>query len=209
MRARIAFTAAAAVLAVGSAAAVTIANASASEDTGLAMPASSATGQPGTAAPTLTGTPSSTATPEPGSTTTPPAEPGSTTTPPTPPAPPAPSKTSGPSQTPAPSTTAKLPPHDYHGKAAYYDVGRGACGKVSRPSDFVVALNSAMFGSGFPSPTCGKKVKITYKGKSITATVLDESPGAAGQGLELSKGAFEALSPQSEDPINVTWRFTN
>ncbi|MER6104526.1 hypothetical protein ABT115_19900 [Streptomyces sp. NPDC001832] len=201
--------AAATLLAVGSAAGI-VATASASEDADTPIPASSASGQPEpgstlTESPrsTLAPEPSGTTTPpEPGSTTTPPPEPGQTTTPPPEQAkatPPASGRTSGP--------PAEPPSNGYQGIATYYQPGLVACGIVTTDSDFAVALDTSMFESGYPSPSCGRKVEITHNGKSITATVIDRSPGMSRYGLDLTLGAYKALASLEQGSIDITWRF--
>ncbi|KIF02422.1 hypothetical protein PL81_30060, partial [Streptomyces sp. RSD-27] len=130
-------------------------------------------------------TPAPSGSPQPGTTTAPP-KPGKTTT-----ASPQPDK----------------PGETYKGSATFYSPGLGACGKVIKESDFAVALDPTMFGPGYPSSSCGRKIVITYKGKSITATVLDEAPGAGRHGLDLTPGAFKALAPLDKTKLDVTWRF--
>ncbi|MFE3942744.1 RlpA-like double-psi beta-barrel domain-containing protein [Streptomyces sp. NPDC059118] len=201
---------------------ITVANASASDDLDFPVPASSgtssSTGQPLEPDPVLSGTPGSTpdplpsgtpgspadpspsaTTPPPGqsglpdpwqSGTMPPPEPGRTTTPP--------SQQDDPANPPSPT---------YSGPANYYKAEMGACGQNVRNTDFVVALDSTMFGTGYPSPSCGRKVVVTYHGKSVTATVLDESPVSRRHGIDLTRAAFEALAPLDQGTINVTWRF--
>ncbi|GGT10346.1 hypothetical protein GCM10010286_40000 [Streptomyces toxytricini] len=143
---------------------------------------------------------------------------GGTTAPPS-----KPSKTPAPSGSPQPDTSTTPPPkpgktataspqpdkpgETYKGTATFYSPGLGACGKVIKASDFAVALDPTMFGPGYPSSNCGRKVVITYKGKSITATVLDEAPGAGRHGLDLTPGAFKALAPLDKGKVDVTWRF--
>ncbi|MEU9320886.1 hypothetical protein [Streptomyces sp. NPDC048295] len=210
MRAKIAKIAAAALLAVGSAA-VIVATASASEDTDIPVPASSASGQPEPGS-SMTESPRSTLVPEPSGTTTPP-EPGSSTTAP----PPEPGQTTMPpseqaTATPPASARTSGPPTEppsgsYHGRATYYPTGLTACGITMTDRDFGVALDPDMFGSAYPSPVCGKKVEITYNGKSITATVVDRSEGAGRYGLDLTPGAYSALASFEQSSIDVTWRF--
>lgn len=212
LRAKIAKIAAATLLAVGSAA-VIVATASASEDTDTPVPASSASGQP-EPAPTLTESPRSTLAPEPGSTTASPPEPGSTTTPP-----PDQSRTTEPPPEPGQTTTPppeqgespEQPSQSYSGAASFFSANGvpGACGQAIRDSDFVVALDHRMFGSGSSeSPQCGRKVVVTHNGKSITATVLDASPSTSDMyGLDLTPGAYEALASLDQGTIDVTWRF--
>ncbi len=93
-------------------------------------------------------------------------------------------------------------------RATFYSTGLGACGKVSNDEDFVVALNSAQFGAGYPGPQCGKHIKITYKGKSATATIVDECPACSYAGLDLSPGLFRHFASQDERVIYVDWKFT-
>ncbi|RST04340.1 hypothetical protein EF910_17505 [Streptomyces sp. WAC07149] len=235
MKARIATAAVAvAVLAAGSGAVITVATASASETADATVSAQGATvaakpgitvaAKPGATvaaepAATVAAAPAATVlAPQAGGTTAPPPKPGRTTVPS---GTPQPGKTTVPSGTPQPGRTTTPPkpgktttaspqpgkPGEYKGSATFYSPGLGACGKVIKESDHVVALNSPMFGPGYPSSSCGRKVVITYKGKSITATVLDEAKGAGSYGLDLTPGAFKALAPLDKGKIDVTWRF--
>ena len=36
----------------------------------------------------------------------------------------------------------------------------------------IVALNSAQFGGGYPSPQCFKSITISYNGKQVGATIM-------------------------------------
>ncbi|MFD0338276.1 RlpA-like double-psi beta-barrel domain-containing protein [Streptomyces sp. NPDC127117] len=205
MRARIAKIAAAALLAAGSAA-VIVATASASEDVDTPVPVPSTSGQPEPGS-TLTESPGPTLAPEPGSTTAPP-EPGSTTTPPpdrnrTTAPPPEPGRTSKPPEQDEPSDR----PQGYSGTASFFSANGvpGACGQQIRDGDLVVALDYRMFGSG--TSQCGRKVEITHNGRSITATVLDAAPTTEAHGLDLTRGAYEALASPDQGTIDITWRF--
>ncbi|MFF4582707.1 RlpA-like double-psi beta-barrel domain-containing protein [Streptomyces sp. NPDC001389] len=226
----------AALLATGPAAVITAATASASEDTGTAISAVSTSEQQGEAASSETDLPLSVRAPEPGRTTAPPPEPGITTAvPPEPgkttrPPKPKPGKTTAapPKPKPKPGKTTAAPPQpgkttpvpakpkpkpkpgeSYEGTADFFSSNglAGACGRAFNDHDFVAALDSSMFGAGSPAPHCGRKVIVTYKGKSIVATVLDASPTAQRRGLDLTPAAFTALAPLDQGTINVTWRF--
>ncbi|MGP9019361.1 RlpA-like double-psi beta-barrel domain-containing protein [Streptomyces sp. BR1] len=94
-----------------------------------------------------------------------------------------------------------------HARATFYSTGMGACGITNNDGDFIVALNSAQFGSGFPSAQCGKKIKITYKGKSATATITDECPGCPYAGLDMSPALFSHFENQDKGTIYVDWKF--
>ncbi|RSS63403.1 hypothetical protein EF912_03345 [Streptomyces sp. WAC07061] len=216
MQARIATAAVAvAVLAVGSGAAITVATASASETaeatvsaqgaTVAAKPGATVAAEPGA---TVAAEPAATVlAPQAGGTTAPPPKPGRTTSPSGTPQPGGTTTPPKPGKTPTASAQPDEPSVTYKGRATFYSPGLGACGKVINESDLAVALDSGTFGGGYPSSQCGRKVVITYKGKSITATVLDEAPGAGRHGLDLTPGAFKALAPLDKGRIDVTWRF--
>ncbi|KAG8902945.1 hypothetical protein FRB99_003913, partial [Tulasnella sp. 403] len=86
--------------------------------------------------------------------------------------------------------------HSHHkrseeGHATWYDVGLGACGGHNSPGDYVVALNHAQYGSGYPGPQCGRQMEIRANGKSAVATVVDECPGCPYGCVDMSKGLFQ------------------
>lgn len=89
----------------------------------------------------------------------------------------------------------------------FYDVGMGACGQFNVASDFIVALNSAQFGSGYPGPYCFQTITMSYGGKTTTATVMDECPGCPYGGLDLSRGLFDFFASESAGVIYGTWDF--
>ncbi|RPD65951.1 hypothetical protein L226DRAFT_566440 [Lentinus tigrinus ALCF2SS1-7] len=95
-------------------------------------------------------------------------------------------------------------------RLTYYDVGLGACGKTNVPSDYIVALNSGMYGGGYPGPNCFRPISITYNGKTVGATIMDECPGCPSDGgLDLSEGLFAALAPLDDGVIYASWHFTD
>ena len=61
----------------------------------------------------------------------------------------------------------------FAGCASWFDPDMGACGKKNGPGDFIVALDAAQFNLGW----CGKKIEISFGGKSTAATIVDECPG--------------------------------
>ncbi|KAG6821178.1 hypothetical protein H0H93_005398 [Arthromyces matolae] len=91
----------------------------------------------------------------------------------------------------------------------YYAVGRGACGKYNVPSDYIVALNSAQYGGGYPGPNCFKTITMTYNGKTAQATIMDECPGCPWGGLDLSLGLFTHFADESAGVIYGTWTFND
>ncbi|TFY73985.1 hypothetical protein EWM64_g10027, partial [Hericium alpestre] len=94
-------------------------------------------------------------------------------------------------------------------RLTYYDVGLGACGKSNVPSDFIVALNTPQFGSGYPGPHCFEMITITYNGKSTQAQIMDECPGCPFGGLDLSRGLFDFFASEDLGVLSATWEFVN
>ncbi|PPR04976.1 hypothetical protein CVT24_010434 [Panaeolus cyanescens] len=89
----------------------------------------------------------------------------------------------------------------------FFDVGLGACGKVNVETDFIVALNSEQYGSGYPGPNCEKTITMTYNGKTATAKVMDMCPGCPYGGLDLSRGLFRYFAAESVGVIHGDWNF--
>ncbi|BGP21394.1 expansin family protein [Rhodotorula toruloides] len=83
----------------------------------------------------------------------------------------------------------------YSGQATYFFQNgvAGACGSVHSDSDYIIAIDSAMWAGG---AHCGQTVHITNtkNGKSVTATVADE-------------GAFNAIGSESDGVEPITWSF--
>eukprot|EP00918_Siedleckia_nematoides_P050084 GHVU01109628.1.p1 GENE.GHVU01109628.1~~GHVU01109628.1.p1 ORF type:complete len:283 (-),score=16.44 GHVU01109628.1:146-946(-) len=95
----------------------------------------------------------------------------------------------------------------FSGTATFFSQGgvAGACGTVHKDSDYVVAIQTAMYKGG---QYCGKKITITRTstGKSIQAVAADECPGCrTAQSLDLSIGAFDALGSPDEGVFEMTW----
>jgi hypothetical protein len=84
----------------------------------------------------------------------------------------------------------------------------GACGTVHSDNDFVAALDSRTYGNtGAKSSYCGKKIRITWQGKSVDVTVADACPTCENSNsVDLSIAAFEQLAPQSVGLLkDITW----
>ncbi|KAH8113647.1 RlpA-like double-psi beta-barrel-protein domain-containing protein-containing protein [Phellopilus nigrolimitatus] len=102
-----------------------------------------------------------------------------------------------------------LEKRDSNARLTYYDitVGTTACGKNYKASDYVVALNGAEFGSGYPGPHCFKKISITANGKTATAQIVDKCPGCPKGGLDLTEGLFEHFAPTSKGVLTGSWKY--
>jgi hypothetical protein len=91
----------------------------------------------------------------------------------------------------------------------FYDVGLGACGKSNIASDFIVALNTAQFGSGYPGPHCFKMITMNYNGKTAQAQIMDECPGCPYGGLDLSRGLFSHFASEAVGVLQGEWSFND
>ncbi|KAI1792254.1 barwin-like endoglucanase [Ganoderma leucocontextum] len=102
----------------------------------------------------------------------------------------------------ATSGFAKVHMHKSGGDATYYAPGLGSCGHNNGPTDMIVAVDHATIGS-FPgaganpntNPMCGRKMRVTYKKKSIVVKVADTCPGCAVGSLDLTPTAFKKFAP--------------
>ncbi|KAF9316109.1 hypothetical protein BGZ91_005625 [Linnemannia elongata] len=70
----------------------------------------------------------------------------------------------------------------------------------------IVAMNEAQMGG---TSMCGKSVRITSGGKSVTARVTDTCPSqyCNSGSLDLSQAVFSKLAPLSTGVISITWEF--
>lgn len=69
----------------------------------------------------------------------------------------------------------------------------GACGAVHQDTDFVVAINTPMWDNG---AHCGQTVEVrnSKTGTTVTVKVADQCPTCSSGSLDLSEGAFQALT---------------
>ncbi|KAG1841124.1 RlpA-like double-psi beta-barrel-protein domain-containing protein-containing protein [Suillus subalutaceus] len=89
----------------------------------------------------------------------------------------------------------------------FYDVGLGACGQDSSPDDFIVALNVAQYGAGYPGPQCFKSITILYGGKTAQATIMDKCMGCPYGGLDFSTSLFNYFAPEDDGVLYGSWWF--
>ncbi|KAL8838703.1 MAG: hypothetical protein Q9176_004943 [Flavoplaca citrina] len=108
---------------------------------------------------------------------------------------------------------------DHYGSATFFEQNgaAGSCGQVHAESDRIIALAPSWQGSGYPPKYGGRKIEITNqgggqnnygKGKVVVATVADTCPGCTSNDLDLSHGAFQALTGGSLDPpgrFDIKW----
>ncbi|KAK3396985.1 RlpA-like double-psi beta-barrel-protein domain-containing protein-containing protein, partial [Sordaria brevicollis] len=100
------------------------------------------------------------------------------------------------------------------GRFTYFNPGLGACGWWHGDNDLVVALNAAQFDVATPpdgnpnhNAFCGRKIKASYNGKSVTVAVVDRCPGCPWGGLDLSPAAFKKLAGLEVGVLQGTWEW--
>ncbi|KAG0698631.1 hypothetical protein DFH29DRAFT_810081 [Suillus ampliporus] len=89
----------------------------------------------------------------------------------------------------------------------FYEVGLGACGQYNYPGDFIVALNVAQCGIGYPGPQCFKTITISYGGKTAQATIMDKCMGCPWGGLDFSAGLFDYFATEDVGVLYGSWWF--
>ncbi|KAI1212591.1 barwin-like endoglucanase [Annulohypoxylon truncatum] len=98
----------------------------------------------------------------------------------------------------------------YSGDMTYYTPGLGACGKYNTESDHIVALAPAQYGydaNPNNAAVCGKTIKISYGGKTATATVVDKCPECASGSIDVSPAVFKELASLDKGRVKVTWSY--
>ncbi|WWD16376.1 hypothetical protein CI109_100802 [Kwoniella shandongensis] len=96
----------------------------------------------------------------------------------------------------------------YTGVGTFYYTGLGACGQYSHDNDFMVAMNSAQYGGGYPGPQCFKYISIQVDSKVVSGIqVLDECPTCDYGSLDLSPGLFTQFAGQDAGTVHLTWWF--
>ncbi|KAJ1021664.1 hypothetical protein NDA16_003800 [Ustilago loliicola] len=116
----------------------------------------------------------------------------------------------------APSTKSLYTsPHPFTGRATYYNTSLGACGIVNSDTDPIVAISADLFEQYNPSDAnpnhnslCGRKVEITWKGKTVHAFATDECPSCKRTSLDMSPKVFESLDDKDKGVLDgIQWRF--
>jgi hypothetical protein len=93
----------------------------------------------------------------------------------------------------------------FTGDITYYDVGLGACGKTNTNSEYVAAASHSLFDREHP---CGRKIRISYQGRSADVTVVDRCGGCAEDDLDLSPTAFQkVIGPLKIGRASATWEW--
>lgn len=113
-------------------------------------------------------------------------------------------------------------PGPWTGLATHFAAGQNNCGTHDDPNSSIVAVHKSLYNRwpGYDaqhdlSPVCGRKVSITWGGKTIEATVTDSCPTCQDENsLDLSKGAFAQFFNWNEEEIHkvgvmegITWNW--
>ncbi|MFF0066948.1 cysteine/serine endopeptidase inhibitor [Streptomyces sp. NPDC005279] len=98
------------------------------------------------------------------------------------------------------------------GKATYYnEAGTGACGEpLDAATQMLVAVSPKWWKAANPNndPLCKVKVRLTFRGKTITVPVRDKCMECGPKHIDLSQPAFAKLANPSKGVIRkVTWKF--
>lgn len=90
------------------------------------------------------------------------------------------------------------------GEATYYSAtGEGSCSFDASSDKLVAALNGADYGN---AELCGACMAVTGPQGSVTVRVVDKCPGCAKGDLDLSREAFEKISPLSAGRVDIRWK---
>jgi expansin (peptidoglycan-binding protein) len=92
----------------------------------------------------------------------------------------------------------------FSGKATYYAAdGTGNCSFDADAGHMVAAMNAPDYAK---ATWCGACVEVMGPQGSVVVRVVDSCPGCASGDLDLSREAFERISPASAGRVAITWR---
>lgn len=103
----------------------------------------------------------------------------------------------------------------FKGHATFYGTGMGACGIVNSDDQPIVAVSRDIFEQYNPSngnpnqnSLCGRRLEITWNGKTQQAFAMDECPGCQPNSLDLSPNLFKALDNPDKGVLDgISWKF--
>jgi hypothetical protein len=87
----------------------------------------------------------------------------------------------------------------------WFQPGAGACGGHQTENDYIIAISHLIFDGG---SHCGDTVTITYKGKTLQATVKDECMGCDANHIDMSPKLLHDLAgPGVDEVTDGEWSF--
>jgi expansin len=90
------------------------------------------------------------------------------------------------------------------GEGTYYDAdGTGNCSFVADATRMVAAINAPDYAN---AAWCGACLEVTGPSGSVVVRVVDKCPGCAHGDLDLSREAFQRISPLSAGRVAISWR---
>lgn len=97
------------------------------------------------------------------------------------------------------------PVQTFSGEATYYDAdGTGACGFKATPNALMVA---AMNKAQYKKSLCGQCIHVKGPKGEVTVRIVDLCPGCSMGDVDLSRQAFQAISPLSAGRVKISWSF--
>jgi len=98
------------------------------------------------------------------------------------------------------------------GQGTFYATGLNACGGTDQDSDYIAAVSHILYDE-FPgatanpndNPVCGRMVKASRNGKSVTVKITDRCTGCAEFDLDFSPSAFDQLADPDLGRVDITW----
>ncbi|KAF9144081.1 hypothetical protein BGX30_013878 [Mortierella sp. GBA39] len=95
---------------------------------------------------------------------------------------------------------------DFSGRGTWFTDSTGSCEVPFNTDDLIVAMNAEQMDG---TSQCGKSVKISFGGKTVTAKVVDTCPSqfCSKGALDLSQAAFKQLAPLDVGVIKINWQF--
>ncbi|PTB67729.1 hypothetical protein BBK36DRAFT_1116350 [Trichoderma citrinoviride] len=76
------------------------------------------------------------------------------------------------------------------GAITWYNTGLGACGQTNNDGELVAAVSASLYDREHP---CGRKLRISYQGRSGVVKVVDRCAGCAENDVDLSPAAFKSI----------------
>ncbi|KAF9970655.1 hypothetical protein BGZ73_006611 [Actinomortierella ambigua] len=94
-------------------------------------------------------------------------------------------------------------------RTTWFSDTTGSCDISFDQGDMIVALNAAMMGDlQGPDSQCGRKMRVSYGGKSVEVKVVDTCPSkyCVNGAIDLSQAAFKQLAGDLDvGVIKTTW----